>query len=56
MQKDAPLSKKLVQGNHTPFMNELLRKVIYTKSELRNEFCKTGNEALYKSKETNAYL
>ena len=51
MEKHAPLRKKFIRGNHAPFMNKELRKAIYTRSRLRNKFCKSPsneNEALYK--------
>ena len=53
------LRKKFIRGNHAPFMNKELRKAIYTRSRLRNKFCKSPskeNEALYKNNEINAYL
>ena len=52
----APLKKKLIRGNQTPFMTRNLRKEIYTRSRFRNKFCKNPtkeNEKLYKNKETN---
>ena len=40
LQKHAPLKSKLVRGNHAPFMNEELSKVIMNKSRLRNKYKK----------------
>ena len=51
MEKHAPLRMKFIRGNHAPFINKELRKAIYTRSRLRNKFCKSPlkeNEALYK--------
>ena len=51
MEKHAPLRKKLIRGNHAPFLNEELRKAINTRSRLRNKFCKSPskeNKTLYK--------
>ena len=36
----APLKKRFVRGNETSFVNKGPRKAIYTKSKLRNNFCK----------------
>ena len=47
----APLKKKFIRGNQAPFMTRNLRKEIYTRSRLRNKFCKNPtkeNEKLYK--------
>ena len=54
VEKDAPLRKKFIRDNHTPFMNKELRKTIYTRSRLRNKFCKSlsnKSEALYKKQQ-----
>ena len=40
VEKNAPFRNKLVRGNHAHFMNKELRKAIYTKSRLRNNFYK----------------
>ena len=32
VEKHAPLRKKFIRGNHTPFINKELRKAIYTRS------------------------
>ena len=51
MEKHASLRKKLVRGNHAPFINKGLKKAIYKRSRLRNNFYKSPskeNEALYK--------
>ena len=47
----APLKKKFFCGNQTPFINKELKKAIYTRSRLRNIFCKNPtkkNEKKYK--------
>ena len=47
----APLKKRFVRGNQAPFMNKELRQAIYTRSRLRNNFCKNPtkeNEKKYK--------
>ena len=51
VEKHAPLKKKIVKGNHAPFITKDLRKAIYTRSKLRNKFIKNPtefNEKLYK--------
>ena len=49
--KHAPLKKKTIRGNQAPFMNKEFRKAIYTRSRLRNKYCRNAskeNEILYK--------
>ncbi|XP_057308019.1 uncharacterized protein LOC130645912 [Hydractinia symbiolongicarpus] len=49
--KHAPIKIKLVRGNEAPFMNKKLRKAIYTRSRLKNNFNKNRtdeNRAKYK--------
>ncbi|XP_057293820.1 uncharacterized protein LOC130622382 [Hydractinia symbiolongicarpus] len=49
--KHAPIKIKLVRGNKAPFMNKKLRKAIYTRSRLKNNFNKNRtdeNRAKYK--------
>lgn len=49
--KHAPIKIKLVRGNEAPFMNKKLRKAIYTRSRLKNNFNKNRtdeNTAKYK--------
>ena len=51
VERHAPLKKRLVRGNQAPFMNKELRKTIYTRSRLRNNFCKNPikeNEKKYR--------
>ena len=49
VERHAPLKKRFVRENQAPFMNKELRKAIYTRSRLRNNFCKTKeNEKKYK--------
>ena len=46
-----PLKKKILRGKDAPFMNKELRKVIYTRSNLRNRYFKNPtkeNETSYK--------
>ena len=49
--RHAPLKKKILRGNHTPFIDKEFRKAIYTGSQLRNKFLKNptkANEPLFK--------
>ena len=49
--RHAPLKKRLVRGNQAPFMNKELKKTIYTRSRLKNNFCKNAvkeNEKMFK--------
>ncbi len=51
LEKNAPSKSKLLHGNTAPFMTPDLRKVIYTRSRLKNRFNKNPtkeNEASYK--------
>ena len=59
MEKHAPPKKKIVRGNHAPFITKDLRKAIYTRSELRNKFIKNPtevNEKLYKRQRNKCVL
>ena len=38
VQKHAPLIKKIVRGNHAPFINKEFRKEIYKRSHWRKDF------------------
>ena len=40
VERHVPLKKRFFKGNQAPFMNKELRKAIYTRSRLRNNFCK----------------
>ena len=40
----APLKKKYVRGNHSPFMNKFLFKAIMVRTRLRNIFLKNRSE------------
>ena len=40
----APLKKKYVRGNHSPFMNKSLSKAIMIRTRLRNSFLKNRSE------------
>ena len=42
--RHAPLKKKVQRGNHNPFISKEMRKVIYTRGRLRNNFCKSHSE------------
>ena len=51
VEKHAPLKKKIVRGNRAPFVFREFRKTIYTRSRLRNKYCKnptSENELRYK--------
>ena len=41
VERHAPLKKRFVRGNQSPFMNKELREAIYTRIRLRNNFWKT---------------
>ena len=41
----APLRKKYIRGNNSPFMNRILSKEIMKRSRLRNKFLKNKSEA-----------
>ena len=59
VEKHAPLKKKIVRGNHAPFITKDLRKAIYTRSKLRNKFIKNPtevNEKLYKRQRNKCVL
>ena len=59
MEKHAPLKKKIVRGNHAPFITKDLRKAIYIRSKLRNKFIKNPtevNEKLYKRQRNKCVL
>ena len=52
VQKHAPLKKKILRGNHAPFINREFRKEIYKQSRFRNKFWKDPskeNELLFKT-------
>ena len=44
VEKHAPVKKKFLMGNQTPFMTKEFRKDIYNRSRLRNKFCKIPSE------------
>ena len=44
LNKHAPIKKKLLRGNHKPFVNKTLCKAISTRSKLRKIANKTGDE------------
>ena len=41
----APLKKKYIRGNNSPFMNRILSKEIMKRSRLRNKFLESKSEA-----------
>ena len=43
LNKYAPIKKKTLRVNHSPFMMKTLRKVIMFKSQLKNKFLKSWN-------------
>ena len=45
LDKHAPLKKKIIRGNHAPYMNTILRKAIMRRTQLQTKF--------YKSKDNN---
>ena len=49
LDKIAPWKKKYVRGNHSPFMNKALSKVIVVRTKLRNTFLKNRSEENKKS-------
>ena len=58
-ERHAPLKKRFVGENQTPFMNKGLRKAIYTRSKLKSNFCKKPtkeNEKKYKIQRNKLYL
>ena len=42
--RHVPFKKKMQRGNHAPFISKEMRKAIYTRSRLRNKFCKNPSE------------
>ena len=40
VEKHAPMKKKVLRGNHSPFVTKEFRKAIYTRSRLRNKYRK----------------
>ena len=57
--RHAPLKKKILQGNHAPFIDKEFRKAIYTWSRLRNKFLKNptkANESLFKKQQNTCVL
>ena len=44
VEKHAPLKKKIVRGNHAPFITKDLRKAIYTRSRLKSKYIKNPSE------------
>ena len=41
LEKHAPLKKKIIRGNHAPYMNTALRKAIMKRTRLQNKFYKS---------------
>ena len=44
VEKQVPLKKKTLRGNHAPFVSKELRKATYTRSRFRNRFLKNPDE------------
>ena len=44
LNKRAPLKKRIVRGNQTPFMNKEFQKAIYTRSRSKNKINKNPTE------------
>ena len=42
--RNAPLKKKALRRNHNPFIIKEIRKAIYIRSRLRNNFCENPSE------------
>ena len=42
--RHAPLKMKILRRNHATFISREMRKAIYTRSRLRNKFCKNPSE------------
>ena len=58
MEKHAPLKKKIVRGNHAPFITKDLRKAIYKRSRLKSKYIKNPsevNEKLYKRQRNKCF-
>ena len=49
VEKHTLLWKKFISGNHAAFINKELRQAIYTRSRLRNKFCKNPIEREHSS-------
>ena len=43
LNKHAPLKKKIIRGNHAPYMNTVLRKAIMRRTHLQNKYYKSKN-------------
>ena len=57
--RHVPLKKKILRGNHTPFIDKEFRKAIYTPSRLRNKFLKNptkANGSLFKKQRNKCVL
>ena len=59
VEKHAPVTKKFIKGDHTPFMNKKLGKTIYSRSRLHNKFYESPskeNKVLYKKQRNKCAL
>ena len=57
--RHAPLKKKILRGDHSTFIDKEFRKVIHTRSRLRNKFLKNptkANESLFKKQRSKCVL
>ena len=44
LEKYAPIKKKIIRGNHAPYMNRTLRKSIMRRTQLQNKYYKSRNK------------
>ena len=59
VEKHAPVTKKFIRGDHTPFMNKKLGKTIYSRSRLHNKFYESPskeNKVLYKKQRNKCVI
>ena len=59
MEKHAPVRKKFIRGDHTPFINKKIRKTICARSRLHNKFYESPskeNKVLYKKQRNKCVI
>ena len=49
LEKHAPIKKKIIRGNHVPYMNKTLRKAMMRRTQLQNKYYKTKTDEDLKS-------
>ena len=49
LNKHAPMKKKLVKTNQTPYMTKALRKAIMRRSEIETKYFKVKNQRYFES-------